>query len=305
MSGPAPPDFDVVVIGNAGIDTNVYLPDGSLDPTFETTFSLNLDCVGQAGAYSAKGFARLGLRVAFIGSVGDDPMGTWVLDDLARAGIDTSGVFVDPAGTARSVNLMAPDGRRRNCYDGKGHLDIEPDLDVCVPVLARSRHAHVHLAHWARLLLPEARQLGLSVSCDVQDVHDPDDPYRRDFVRQADVLFCSGADLPDPLAGVAELLERSSAHVVVAGLGAKGCLVATADGVMHHLPVELPDPVVDTNGAGDSLAVGFVTAHVLEGRTVDEAVLWGQLAARHACTLRGTSDALATRPQLLAWVASR
>lgn len=301
----ASPDLDVVVVGNVGVDTNVYLPDDMLDPHGESTFTENLDCVGQAGGYSAKGFARMGLRVAFIGSVGDDPMGQWVRADLAAAGVDTTAVFVDPRGTARSVNLMAPDGRRRNCYDGKGHVELAPDLDACAAVLARARHAHVHLPNWARRLLPVAKELGLSVSCDLQDLRDPDDPYRRDFVDQADVLFCSGADLPDPVGALGHLLTRSPAHVAVAGMGSRGCLVATPEGVMHHLPVELPLPVVDTNGAGDSLAVGFVTAHVFDGRSVDEAVVWGQLAARHACTLRGTSDGLATRAMVAAWVAAR
>ncbi len=63
-------------------------------------------------------------------------------------------------------------------------------------------------------------------------------------------------------------------------------------------PVDLEAPVVDTNGAGDSLAVGFLTAYVLEGRPLDEAVRRGQLAARWCCTLRGTSRGLITAPEL-------
>ena len=53
--------------------------------------------------------------------------------------------------------------------------------------------------------------------------------------------------------------------------------------------------MVDTNGAGDALAVGFLVAHELEGRPVEEAVLRGQLAARWTCAQRATS-ALPSRP---------
>ena len=77
-------------------------------------------------------------------------------------------------------------------------------------------------------------------------------------------------------------------RVVVCGLGARGCLAGADEGVRAFDPVDLEAPVVDTNGAGDSLAVGFLTAYVLEGRPLDEAVRRGQLggalvlhAARH------------------------
>jgi acarbose 7IV-phosphotransferase len=55
---------------------------------------------------------------------------------------------------------------------------------------------------------------------------------------------------------------------------------------------------VNTNGAGDALAVGFLTSHVLEGRTPVDSIRRGQIAARHACTLRGTSTGLITSGEL-------
>ncbi|WP_437930549.1 PfkB family carbohydrate kinase [Sorangium sp. So ce291] len=52
---------------------------------------------------------------------------------------------------------------------------------------------------------------------------------------------------------------------MVVGMGARGCALATRDGVRYFPPVALDLPVVDTNGAGDGLAVGFLVSHVLEG----------------------------------------
>jgi sugar/nucleoside kinase (ribokinase family) len=57
-------------------------------------------------------------------------------------------------------------------------------------------------------------------------------------------------------------------------------------------------PVVDTNGAGDALAVGFLTAHQLEGRPVEESVLRGQLAARWTCAQAADSGSPITAEQL-------
>ena len=66
--------FDVVVVGNAGIDTNVHLG-GPVDLDRETEYTENVDGVGQSGGYSARAFARLGHRTAFLGFVGADALG--------------------------------------------------------------------------------------------------------------------------------------------------------------------------------------------------------------------------------------
>ena len=67
--------FDVAVVGNVGIDTNIYLYGNDIDFNVEANFSENLDYVGQAGGYTSRGYARLGKRTAFIGYVGDDYAG--------------------------------------------------------------------------------------------------------------------------------------------------------------------------------------------------------------------------------------
>lgn len=289
---------EVVVVGNAGVDTNVYLPGGDIDWEVEGNFTENLDCVGQAGGYAARGYARLGRRTAFIGHVGEDAAGGMVRTAFEADGIDLRGLFLDPAGTARSVNLMYRDGRRRNFYDGKGHASLAPDQDLCRRVMSGARLAHFGIPDWARRLLPMARELGLTVACDLQDVTDPADPYRADFIREADIIFFSAANHGDPAPLVRAFLEGRPGRIVVSGLGPRGCLLGTRED-LHWFPAETLDrPVVDTNGAGDSLAVGFLTAHVLEGRPLAEAVHRGQLAARHACTLRGTSDGLISAQEL-------
>jgi acarbose 7IV-phosphotransferase len=292
-------DLDVVVVGNVGIDTNVYPPGDEVDWSVEANFTRNLDYVGQAGGFSSRGWARLGRRTAFLGCVGDDFCGRFVREELARDGIDLGGLFVDPAGTSRSVNVMFRDGRRKNFYDGGSHMTLEPDLGACRAVLARARLAHFHLPHWARRLLPLARQLGLVVACDLQDVVRLPDPYRQDFIDAADVLFFSAVNHPDPRPVVEALRAGRPDRVVVAGMGARGCALATTAGYRTFAPEQLAAPVVDTNGAGDALAVGFLDAWALEGREPAEAVRRGQLAARHACTLRGTSAGLITRAELL------
>jgi acarbose 7IV-phosphotransferase len=289
---------EVVVIGNAGVDTNVYLYGADVDWSVEANFSENIDCVGQAGGYASRSYARLGHRVAFVGHVGDDWPGQLVREELSRDGIDLSGLFVDPAGTARSVNLMYRDGRRKNFYDGKGHMTLQPDLDVCRAAMRGARLAHFNIPNWARLLLPVARAEGLTVAVDLQDIVVPDDPYRRDFVDRADILFFSATNYADPSDLIRRFLQGHPGRIVVCGMGSRGCALGAEDAVRFFDPVDLPDPVIDTNGAGDALACGFLSSHVLRGLSLGESILRGQIAARHMCARRATSSESITRDQL-------
>lgn len=291
-------EFDVAVVGNVGVDTNVYLAGAGVDLSVESNFTENLDCVGQAGGYSARAYAQLGKTTAFIGYVGDDFSGRFIRSEFARDGIDTTALFVDPGGTGRSVNLMQRDGRRRSFYDGKGHMHLVPDCAVCHSVLARSRLAHFSIPNWARHLLPIARGLGLPIACDIQDIVTLDDPYRRDFVTQADILFFSTVNQADPIPLIEAFLEAKPRQIVIAGMGAAGCALGTMHGIQRFPPVELGEPVVDTNGAGDTLAAAFLAGYVLEGHSLPDSILRGQIAARHTCTLKASSSDLITAAQL-------
>lgn len=298
MDGLGPPE--VVVIGCAGVDTQVYLPGQDVDWSVEANFTENLDTPGQAGVYASRGYAALGRRVALIANLGEDTCGTLVRETLRGDGIDTRGVFADPAGTARSINFMYRDGRRKNFYDARADSGTRPDHALCRRILTGARLAHLHLADWARHLLPMVRDLGLTVACDLQDVVDLRDPYRQDFIEGADILFFSSANHADPSPLIRSFLKGHPGRIVLAGMGPRGCALGTEAGIAFFPPEPLDRPVVDTNGAGDSLAVGFLTSHILEGRSLVESVRRGQIAARHACTLRGTSSGLITAEELAA-----
>ena len=295
---PKERDLDVVVVGNVGVDTNVYPYGDEIDWTVEANFTRNVDCVGQAGGYACRGYARLGLRTAFVGSVGEDFCGQYVREELERDGIDLSALFVDPAGTSRSVNFMYRDGRRKNFYDGGSHMTLRPDLGACRRVLSRARLAHFHIPNWARLLLPAARELGLLVACDLQDLVRLPDAYRQDFVDASDVLFFSAVNHSDPAPLIRTLCAGRPGRLVVAGMGARGCALGTGAEVRFFPPAPLDIPVVDTNGAGDALAVGFLYAWAVQRLSPEEAVRRGQIAARFTCAIRASSSSLITREQL-------
>jgi sugar/nucleoside kinase (ribokinase family) len=290
--------FDVVVVGNVGIDTNVYLLGQDIDFSVEANFTENIDYVGQAGGYASRGYAQLGKGTAFIGHVGDDFGGRFIREEFARDGIDMTALFVDPMGTSRSINFMYRDGRRKNFYDGKGHMHLQPDIELCRTVLAHAGLAHFNIPNWARHLLPIAQDLGLTIACDIQDVISPDEGYRQDFVAYADILFFSAANQANPASLMETFLQRKPSQIVISGMGAQGCALGTQEGIRFFDPVQMEMPVIDTNGAGDSLAVGFLSSYLLDDYPLHDSVLRGQIAARYTCTQKASSSNLITPEQL-------
>ncbi|MFX1480398.1 MAG: carbohydrate kinase family protein, partial [Promethearchaeota archaeon] len=190
-------DLDVVVIGAIGVDTNVYNLGGEIKFSKESNFTENIDYVGQAGGYTSRGFSQLGYKTGLIDYIGADHNGSYIKQTLEKDGIEIL-FFIDPKGTRRSINFMYKDGRRKNFYDGKSHMDLKPDLEKCRDFLSRTKLCHFNLMNWSRLLLPIAKELGLTISCDLQDIRNINDEYIQDFINYSDVLFFSSVNFEDP-----------------------------------------------------------------------------------------------------------
>jgi sugar/nucleoside kinase (ribokinase family) len=293
--------FDVSVVGAIGIDTNVYFYTEEIDFDVEANFTENIDYLGQAGGYCSRGYAHLGINTAFVGHVGSDHHGDYIRRILIEEGIDTSCLGIDPKGTKRSVNFMYPDGRRKNFYDGKGHMKLNIDISKIKAIFSDSKFVHFALMNWSRELLPIAKDLDLPIVVDLQDIVDLKDPYRLDFIKQADILFFSTVNFPDPtpIINNIRILNPNPNLQMVVGMGDKGCAYADQKGVKFYPPVEMINhPVIDTNGAGDSLAIGFLSSYLLENYGIEESILRGQIIARYTCGIKANTDLLMYKNQL-------
>jgi acarbose 7IV-phosphotransferase len=284
--------LEIAVIGAVGIDTNIYLHSDEIDFNVEANFSENIDYIGQAGGYAARAYNKLGYRTGFIGFTGSDHQGEFIRQQLHQNGIDISGLMIDPQGTKRSINFMYKNGTRKNFYDGKGSMIVQPDKEKCEKFLSGVKLAHVNIVNWSRYLLPILNRNNVIIASDIQDVVDADDEYRRDYIQNSDYLFFSAVNFADPRSLIDRFLEMSPHLKILCGRNSEGCIYADKDGVHYHKAVELDRPIVDTNGAGDSLAVGFLSSHLLEGYTIDDSILRGQIAARYCCSLKATTDDL-------------
>ncbi|APY84941.1 adenosine kinase [Streptomyces alfalfae] len=296
-----PTDIDVLVLGGAGVDTIVHVPelplpfaDSHMVPAIETR-------AGQTGDFVAMGVHALGLRTHHIDVIGDDHPGELIRALHRDRGIALTEVPL-PAGTKRAVNLVSPDGRRLSLYDNTrfGEADRLPPATVA-ELAAASRHAHVSLTQPCAHALPTLRESGVTVSTDLHD-WDGREPYHEAFAYEADLVFLSAAALTDPEETMRRIAARGRAEVVVATAGAEGAYLL-ADGEVTHVPaVAPPAPVVDSNGAGDAFAAGYLFG-LLSGEPPLRCALYGSFAGAHACTVPATRTDVIRRDQLLARVA--
>ncbi|MFE9021324.1 adenosine kinase [Streptomyces sp. NPDC007808] len=296
-------DIDVLVLGGAGVDTIVHVPELPLPYADSYMVDSGIRArAGQTGDFVALGLSRLGLRTHHLDFLGDDPEG-----DLVRAMHRERGIALtaipQPAGTKRAVNLVGPDGRRLSLYDtSRAHADDRFPEDTLRALAAVSRHAHVSITHPCSHALPVLREAGVTLSTDLHN-WDGHNPYHEAFAYTADVVFLSAAALTDPPRTMRRIAERGRAQVVVATAGADGAYLLT-DGEVTHVPtVTPPAPVVDSNGAGDAFAAAFLHGW-LSGEPPHRCALFGAVAGAHACTVPSTETDAMGRDELVARAAA-
>jgi sugar/nucleoside kinase (ribokinase family) len=140
---PGPSPLDLLVIGDCNPD--VMVVGGDVTPAFgqeeKLVEQISLE-IGGSASITAVAAARLGLRVALVAAVGDDPAGRFMLGQLAAEGVDTSHLAVrDDAATGMTVALSA--GGDRAILTATGAMATLSEWDVPLELLASACHVHV------------------------------------------------------------------------------------------------------------------------------------------------------------------
>ena len=276
---PAAPgrDLDLLVLGEVNPDVIVRAADPR--PAFgqvERWVDAIELVIGSSSVIFACGAARLGLRVAMAGVVGDDALGRFMIGAMAERGLDTSAVRVDPGvPTGASVILSGPTDRA--ILTAPGTMPLLRAADVPPALVARARHLHVgsfFLLDAARPDLPAlfaaARAGGATTSLDCNwDPRGAWDGGIRELLAETDVFLPNAAEATriagvDDVEAAARALLGLGPRVVAVKLGAGGALAVTAGGDAVRCPALGVDSI-DTTGAGDSFDAGFL-AGWLAGR---------------------------------------
>ena len=137
------PDFDLVVVGDCNPDVLVLGSD--VTPAFgqqeKLVDRMSLE-IGGSASITAVAAARLGLRVALVAAVGRDAAGTFMLDALAREGVDVSAVVIRD-GLATGMTVALSRGGDRAILTALGAMDSLTAADIPGSLVARARHVHV------------------------------------------------------------------------------------------------------------------------------------------------------------------
>jgi ribokinase len=223
--------------------------------------------VSGVGYNVAKALAGLGHSVRLLSLLGRDPAGELARAALAADGLPAAEVLSNLAHTPQSVILYNGDGRRQINVDLKDIQERAYPAEAAAAALAECQAAVLCNINFARPLLAQARRLGRLVVTDVHALADLDDPYNRDYLAAADIVFMSDELLPGaPADWARRVLARYGNRIVVVGLGAHGALLAVAGWAEPaHVPAVRTRPVVNTIGAGDALLSAFVHAYLATG----------------------------------------
>ena len=241
--------------------------------------------IGGSAAITAVAAARLGLRVALAAAVGADPAGSFMLDQLAKEGVDVSAVAIrDDVPTGMTVALSR--GGDRAILTALGAMASLTALDVPVALVARSQHVHASsyflledsLGPGLAGILATARAAGATTSLDTN--WDPSgrwgDERLAAAIAAADLLLPNEAEALR-LSGAASLDAAARAlsadgRKLVVKLGERGVLCAEG-AAAHRVSVPAVAPV-DTTGAGDCFNAGLI-AGLLTGLALPQAAAFG------------------------------
>jgi sugar/nucleoside kinase (ribokinase family) len=301
--------LDVLAIGNAIVDVISDADDAFLEREGLTKGSMRLidaeeaerlydhmgparEVSGGSAGNTAAGVAALGARAGFIGQVAPDQLGDFYIHDLRSTGVEFTTAPADfGVPTARSMVLVTPDGHRTmNTFLGAAQHLPASALDEDQIRSAATLYLEGYLwdpetPRYAMVRAIEvARGAGRKVALTLSDTFCID-RHREGFSQlidggRIDILFANEAEI-QALAGVAHF-ETAVASVqdkvetLVVTRSEKGA-IAVSKGERAEVGAE-PAAVVDTTGAGDLFAAGFLAGRA-QGRSLEDALRIGAIAA--------------------------
>jgi len=301
--------YDVAAIGNAIVDviapcSDDFLADEGLargamtlidDLQADQLYSrmaAGIEASGGSAANTVAGVASLGGRAAYIGKVADDGLGRVFAHDINAIGVSFDvPVLVGGPATARCLINVTPDGQRTmSTFLGASTrltaADVDPKIIESAKIIYLEGYlfdptdAREAFAKAAGLARASGRLIALTLS-DAFVVHRHRNALLGFIDSEVDILLANEAELAalfetDDFDAAARAL-RGRARLAAITRGAQGSVILAGDD-LHAVPAAPVQKVVDTTGAGDQYAAGFLYG-LAQGRALDVCGRLGSLAA--------------------------
>lgn len=303
------PRFDVVGIGNAIVDVLTQTDDafleseglskGAMTLVDETTSAQVYDkagpameCSGGSAANTIAVLAGLGAKTAFMGKVKNDAFGRIFSHDIRSLGVhfDTAPAEDGPA-TANCLVLVTPDAQRTMLTYLGASIHLGP-ADVELDVIKDAKVTYLEGYLWDpeeakeafRTAAAAAKAAGREVSLSLSDAFCVD-RHRADFLDliegHIDILFANEDEIMSlyQVDDFDAAVEKVKGHCKIAALtrSEKGSVIVSAEGVQTVAATRV-EHVLDTTGAGDAYAAGFLYGYT-HGETLVTSARMGGIAA--------------------------
>ena len=237
---------------------------------------------------------KLGITAAYMGTIGDDPFGAFMMSDFARWGIDTSAVRVVPGGISfHSVVLLNRATSSRTCIWNKGTVPPPQPAELQLDMLRRARVLHLdgHMLEAALFAARFCREAGVKVSYDAGGTYPGVEALMplADYLIPSEEFALKMTGAPTAEAAAEKLYAECRPEVLVITQGVRGGILMDEHG-MRTYP-SYPVQAVDTNGCGDTFHGAFAAAKI-RGMDNDAACRYASAAAAIKCTRLGARTAM-------------
>lgn len=303
----------ILGIGNALIDVLINIPDDAVLQKFgllkgsmtlvdatlsaeikkETKNNERIIQTGGSAANTVHGIAKLGGKCGYIGKITDDEMGRFFVSDFNANHINTH-FFYSPTGTGHATALISMDSERTfGTYLGAA-LELVPE-EMTPQIFSQYGIMHIegYLVQNHALIeaaMKTAKENGLLVSIDMASfniVEQNLEFLNRIIAQYVDIVFANEEEAlsltgKSPLEALNAISELCT--IAIVKLGAQGSVIKTGDRVIR---VEaIPANSIDTTGAGDIYASGFLYA-LTQGLDLEVAGKIGSLLAANVVEVMG------------------
>lgn len=231
---------------------------------------------GGSAANTIAGLARLDLKTGFIGAVGNDNEGRILLEDFERCGVNVEGISILNGKTGIIIGFIDKNGERTLYpYPGVNDMISEDNVDI---EYARNTE-FIHLTSFVNEKQFELQKKLIQKLQEVRVSFGPGILYARrglealmPIIKKSYVIFLNAVEIKE-ITGMeyregSRLLVEKGARIVAVTLGEEGCFVIDKEG-SYHISGYLTK-VIDTTGAGDAFATGFLYV-LLKGGSIVEA----------------------------------
>lgn len=302
--------YDIVCIGMAILDSIIKGFDP--EPVSATGYraesgTLN---VGGDAVNEAIASAKLGMKTAILCSLGNDPAGNIIADELERNGVDT-GLIIrsDENPTPITTIFVREDGNRRSITNSAHRYNFHPERyskafsDARAVIMGSLFRAPFNDPDVIRSVVSAASENGALVFADTKlpnfrrlSLADISDSLASvDFItpNEDEGRFYTGRDDPEEMA---EEFLRAGARNVIIKLGARGCYFRNSDLAIRTPAFDIS--AVDATGAGDNFIAGFAS-EILRGSTAADALDFACACGAICSTAVGAGTALKSREQVM------